>query len=761
VTNPRPPQGALASLAALETGQPARNRALVARSPYLGARIDSRVLPFRLALAAGALTAEEGLALAALEKTAARIAIDALVSLAKDKDIDHLGGGLELVPALLMTLGCVDYEAKHFAIEHGHTSIGYYAALAALGFLDPAHVVDEFRRSLDIAGHVSWVPGGTPLGSGRLGVTVPVATGLALGAKAAHGADSLVICHCGDAGWLAGQALNGFLAAARHQAPVVFVMHRNGIQLSGTTRQVLDLDPRAVLPGLGVEVLEIASLHDRTALFAAYAEAAGRAAAGTPVLIYPTGHEAAGGETLRTFAARLGITAETDTFAVAHGVALDTPIWSPGSLMSFRDVEAMLQCVFYVNGLPGGAAHHDGGMKGRDAATVLGNPMLALTSHEEAALAALRQAPAREVTTAARPAVGTPNLPLTPEAVAAIALPAAGERVSARAGSEAAYVALATAHPERCFFVSCDLDPSTKLGKAAKKVGPGHHFELGIQEQAAALIADGLASANHAPQLNVFATFAAFMEGIAREGFEFWRYQRNLTGPNEGLNVLMHFSHVGACTGRDHFSGWSLDWVTLALGYLPFLRRFYAPADATAAFMAVRDAASAMGGHIVAIPRDNLPVLGRPGTTERLWDPAAAWEPVTVYRQEASARVAILTLGAPTFMAIEAADEAARRGVPVDVYVVNGFPLPGDFLAGIAARYATVITVEDGLVGSAASGLRGFAGVVSASVRDAGVALAHFGIGDPQIAPSESYLEVWAHFGLTADAILERALAGA
>ena len=755
MTNTRTPAGALASLAALETGQPQRNRALVARSPYLGERIDSRVLPFRLALASGRLTAEETLALSALEKTAARIAVDALVSLAKQKDIDHLGGGLELVPALLMTLGCVDYEARHFAIEHGHTSIGYYASLAALGFLEPSHVVDEFRRSLDIAGHVSWVPGGTPLGSGRLGVTVPVAAGLALSAKAGHGADGLVICHCGDAGWLAGQALNGFLAAARHEAPVIFVMHRNGIQLSGPTRKILDLDPRAVLPGLGIEVLETPSLHDREALFAAYAEAARRAASGRPVLIYPTGYAAAGGESLRTFAERHGIPTEAAAFAAARGVPLDTPVWTPGSLMSFRDVEALLECVFYVNDLPGGAAHHDGGMKGRDAAAVLGSPMLALTPGEEAALAALRGAPAREVTTTARPRPGTENLLLDRETVATITLPAAGQRVTARVGSEAAYVALATAYPDRCFFVSCDLDPSTKLGKAAAQVGPGHRFELGIQEQAAALLTDGLASANRAPQLNVFATFAAFMEGIAREGFEFWRYQRNLTGANEGLNVLMHLSHVGACTGRDHFSGWSLDWVTLGLGYLPFLRRFYAPADATAAFMAVRDAASAMGGHIVAIPRDTLPVLTRPGSDERLWDPADAWEPVTVYRRDPAAQVAILALGAPVFLAIEAADEAVRRDVPVDVYVVNGFPLPDDFLEDVAGRYRTVITVEDGLVGSARSGLRGFAGVVSSSLRDRAVTLAHFGIGDPQIAPSESCLEVWAHFGLTADAILK------
>ena len=62
---------------------------------------------------------------------------------------------------------------------------------------------------------------------------------------------------------------------------------------------------------------------------------------------------------------------------------------------------------------------------------------------------------------------------------------------------------------------------------------------------------------------------------------------------------MLHFAHVGANTGRDHFSGWSLDWLNLSLGYLPFLHRMYAPADARAAFIAVRDAAGAVSfvGH--------------------------------------------------------------------------------------------------------------------------------------------------------------------
>ena len=146
-------------LESLAAAQRQRNDGLLAATPLMNARITSSVLPFALDPAAEALAPADGAALAALEKTAASIAIRSLASLARAGDIDHLGGGLELIPALLMTLGFVDYDTRHFTIEHGHTSIGYYAALSALGFLPESRVIDAFRRSLDIAGHVSCVAG--------------------------------------------------------------------------------------------------------------------------------------------------------------------------------------------------------------------------------------------------------------------------------------------------------------------------------------------------------------------------------------------------------------------------------------------------------------------------------------------------------------------------------------------------------------------------------------------------------------------------
>jgi transketolase N-terminal domain/subunit/transketolase C-terminal domain/subunit len=748
------------ALATIVAEQSRRNAALLADTPLLSKRIESTVLPFAVDLVTGQLSADENHALAALEKTAATIAIKSLVSLAKAGDIDHLGGGLELIPALLMTLGIVDYERRHYVIEHGHTSIGYYAALAALGFLPEDRVIDKFRRSLDIAGHVSWVPGGTPLGSGRLGVMMPVGTGLALGLKAKKGDDAFVVCHCGDAGWISGQALNGFVAASVHKAPIAFVMHRNGIQLSGTTKQIMNKDPRPIVASLGIEILEIPSLHDRANLARTYAEAFAHARSGRPVMIYPVGYGGSGAPpvTVADFGRMYGIASEVAKFATEHGVAPDRQIRIPGSLMSFRDPHAMIECLFLVNELPGGEGHHDGGMKGRDGAAVLANPMLALSAEEQASLASLRNRPPKTVITEARPPKGTPNLVLTPEEVKGIQLPGTDKWVTPRAGSEAAYAAVAKKYPGSCFFVSCDLNPSTKLAKAADLVLPTHRFEMSIEEQASSLLADGLSFAGRDPQLNVFATFGAFLEGIAREGFEMWRYQRNLNGLNEGLNVLMHFSHVGACTGRDHFSGWSLDWLNVSLGYLPFLRRFYAPADARAAFLAVRDAAAEYGGHIVAIPRDNLPVLTKTGSTEPLWSADEPWTAVTRYREHQAAKVAVLAVGAPTYLAGAASDKASAKGVNADVYVINGFPLPDEFLDGLATRYKKILTIEDGLIGTLESGLRGFAGYVASGLYGSQVALDHFGIADPQIAPSDHFVQVWAHYGLTEEGILKSIL---
>jgi len=735
-----------------------RNQALLNASKYTGSSFTSEVIPFRLDVdKQDSLTSLQLAQIEALQRRAARTAIAAVAELSKLNEVDHLGGGLDLIPSLVMSLAMVDYKGVEFTIENAHASIGYYGALSAFGFLDPDHVIAKFRQSLDIAGHVAWVPGGTQLNGGRLGVMVPVAVGQALGKKSMYGDHAWVICHCGDAGWVSGQALNGFNAADLHKAPISFIMQRNGIQLSGSNKQIMDRDPRKMIEAMGIAIIEISSVHDASALYKGLREARMLAKSGRPSMIYPVGyhHEGAHPETLTTFARRHGINAEVEAVASKNKVAMTTPIWTPGALMSYRDIEAMLECLFLVNNLPGGKGHHDGHMKGRNLEAILGNPMLKESADHVKSLADLHAAPKIKVTTNARPSAGTANLTI-PDAVAAgVKLPGPGETVSVRAGVSPAYAEIAKAHPDKMFVVSCDLDPSTKLDKAAATVKKGNHFEMSIQEQVSALMASGLAMAGHGPSLTVFSTFSAFFEGIAREGLELWRYQRNLNGVNEGLNVTLHMSHVGACTGRDHFSGWSLDWITLAMGYLPYLHRFYAPADARAAFIAIRDLAAHYGGHLIGIPRDNLPILTKQGTKEPLWNPADKWESVTTFRKYEGATRAILVLGAPATLCEKAGEELHKRGKVTDVYIINGLPIDPDQLCRFFSKYPDgLVTVEDGLIGNRAVGLRGLAGLISNNAAGMRVPVAHVGISDPRIAPSDGHHEVWEHFGITRDAII-------
>ena len=724
--------------------QHSRNDALLAASHYMRERVESRVLPFQLDLTADGLTAEDIATLKGLEKRAAATALSSLASLAKINELDHLGGGLELIPSLLMTLAVSNTTARQYTIEHAHTSIGYYSALAACGYIDSEVVVEEFRRGLDIAGHVSWLPGGTQMNGGRLGVMVPVAVGQALAAKSIHGDDAFTICHCGDAGWISGQALNGFNGADVHGAPISFVMHRNGIQLSGSTKSVMDKDPRPIIAALGIEVLELVSLHDHQALFHAYREAAALAKQGRPSLIYPTGFEC----TLTELGDTYGIGVEVSQLAGKNGVAMDTRVHVPGSLMSWRDVECMLECIFLVNELPGGAGHHDGHMKGRELAGVLANPMFRDEESEIQALSRLADAEPRKVVTAKRPAPGTPNLVIDTQIRREVELPGVGKSVSARAGSQEGYALVAATYPARFFNVSCDLDPSTKLAKAAGFIPAKNNYQMSIEEQVAALMANGISLADPEPHAVVFATFAAFFEGIAREGLEMWRYTRNLNGVNEGLNVIMHLSHVGACTGRDHFSGWSLDWISLAMGYLPYLDRFYTPADARAAFLATTDACARYGASIVGIPRDNLPILAKEDGSP-LFNPGEDWKPVTALKKRDGAARAVLAMGATAGLGAEAAGDRSDT----DVYVVNGLPFGAGELEGLIQAYpGGLVTVEDGIIGHEGVGIRGFASLVLGQAAGR-IPLAHVGITDPTVAPSEGHLEVWEHFGLTAEAV--------
>jgi hypothetical protein len=158
---------------------------------------------------------------------------------------------------------------------------------------------------------------------------------------------------------------------------------------------------------------------------------------------------------------------------------------------------------------------------------------------------------------------------------------------------------------------------------------------------------------------------------------------------------------------------------------------------------------------MIGIPRDSLPTLEKQDGSGPLWEAGDEWEAVTAYRSYPKAQKAILAMGAPAFLAGQAAD---KLGGKVDVHIVNGLPLAAGALEKLVRRYPRgVVTIEDGLIGGVDSGLRGFAALVAGVAAENKVPAAHVGITDPTTAPSEGHMETWAHFGLTAQALVAAA----
>ena len=97
----------------------------------------------------------------------------------------------------------------------------------------------------------------------------------------------------------------------------------------------------------------------------------------------------------------------------------------------------------------------------------------------------------------------------------------------------------------------------------------------------------------------------------------------------------------------------------------------------------------------------------------------------------------------------------SESGTATDVHIVNGLPLPGDALSKLVERYPEgIVTIEDGIIGDGQTGLQGFAGVVQSAAYGSGLPLAHLGITDPRVAPSDGHMEVWEHFGITSNELV-------
>jgi transketolase len=158
-------------------------------------------------------------------------------------------------------------------ISHGHTSPGAYAALAGAGFFPAQEFVAHFRQAGSVfEGHVERSVPGIEWSSGNLGQGLSAGVGLALGARLT-GAPWHTFVVMSDGEQQKGQVGEARrLAAKERLCGLTVLVDWNGIQISGTTDEVMPVPLVADWAADGWRVLECDG-HDLRALSDAMADA--------------------------------------------------------------------------------------------------------------------------------------------------------------------------------------------------------------------------------------------------------------------------------------------------------------------------------------------------------------------------------------------------------------------------------------------------------------------------------------------------------
>lgn len=205
----------------------------------------------------------------------------------------HPGGSLsavEIVTELYFDKMRVDPatprnpDRDRFILSKGHATLMMYSVLAERGFF-PVEELKSFRKNWSrLPGHpdMNKVPG-IDMTSGSLGQGLAAANGMALAGRLQNKSYDVYVL-MGDGELQEGMIWEAAMAAAHYKLDhVIAFVDRNGLQIDGTTEQVMGLEPLAdKWRSFGWHVQEVDG-HDTDALSAAVDAA--KAAKGQPSVI--------------------------------------------------------------------------------------------------------------------------------------------------------------------------------------------------------------------------------------------------------------------------------------------------------------------------------------------------------------------------------------------------------------------------------------------------------------------------------------------
>ncbi len=210
-----------------------------------------------------------------------------------DAKAGHIGGDMSVMDILVMLYfkhmnispeNQNDPGRDRFVLSKGHSVESYYTVLSEKGFFSYETYRDTFSAyGSEFIGHPHNTLPGVEMNSGSLGHGLPVSTGMAIAGKMDK-ADYRVYTVMGDGELAEGSVWEGAMAAGHyHLDNLCAVVDRNGLQISGTTEDVMSHEPLADrFSSFGWHVIECDG-NDMDALDAAFTEA--KAFKGKPSVI--------------------------------------------------------------------------------------------------------------------------------------------------------------------------------------------------------------------------------------------------------------------------------------------------------------------------------------------------------------------------------------------------------------------------------------------------------------------------------------------
>lgn len=159
----------------------------------------------------------------------------------------HIGGDMsmaDILAVLYFREMNIDTDMQEnrdrFVLSKGHSMEAYYAVLAEKGFLDLQDILDHIGSfGTAYIGHPNNKLPGIEMNSGSLGHGLPVCVGMALAAKMDK-QDYRVYTVMGDGELAEGSVWEAAMAAAHYGLNnLCAIVDKNGLQISGTTEQVM------------------------------------------------------------------------------------------------------------------------------------------------------------------------------------------------------------------------------------------------------------------------------------------------------------------------------------------------------------------------------------------------------------------------------------------------------------------------------------------------------------------------------------------